>query len=167
MLMPYHPAATTVALLLLAASAVAGGARADDLPISSSALATPVLASPSTLFFPAENGRPFSAAVRIGNSVYTSGVLGVASDGTLPSDFSVQATNAMQAVADQLKRAGASMNDVYRCNVSLSDIKNAPSFNAVYVKYFKPDRLPVRMATGVNGLARGAAVEVECDAYVQ
>ena len=135
--------------------------------ILSSALATPVLASPSILFFPAENGRPFSAAVRIGNSVYTSGVLGVAPDGTLPSDFSVQATNAMQAVADQLKLAGASMNDVYRCNVSLSDMKNVPSFNAEYLKYFKPDRLPVRMAIGVNGLARGAAVEVECDAYVQ
>ncbi len=135
--------------------------------ILSSALATPVLASSSILFFPAENGRPFSAAVRIGNSVYTSGVLGVAPDGTLPSDFSVQATNAMQAVADQLKLAGASMNDVYRCNVSLSDMKNVPSFNAVYVKYFEPDRLPVRMAIGVNGLARGAAVEVECDAYVQ
>ena len=135
--------------------------------VLSSALATPVLASPSILFFPAENGRPFSAAVRIGNSVYTSGVLGVAPDGTLPSDFSVQATNAMQAVADQLKLAGAFMNDVYRCNVSLSDMKNVPSFNAVYLKYFKPDRLPVRMAIGVNGLARGAAVEVECDAYVQ
>lgn len=127
----------------------------------------PVIASASTLFFPAESGRPFSAAVRIGNCVYTSGVLGVASDGTLPNNFSVQATNAMQAVADQLKRAGASMNDVYRCNVSLSDIKNAPSFNTVYVKYFKPDRLPVRMAVGVNGLAQGAAVEVECDAYVE
>ncbi len=136
--------------------------------ILSSAFATPAAAaSPSTLFLPAENGRPFSAAVRIGNSVYISGVLGVARDGTLPSDFSEQATNAMQAVADQLKLAGASMNDVYRCHVSLSDMKNVPSFNAVYVKYFKPDRLPVRMAVGVNGLARGAAVEVECDAYVQ
>ena len=135
--------------------------------ILSTAFATPAAASPGTLFFPAENGRPFSAAVRIGNSVYTSGVLGVASDGTLPSDFSAQATNAMQAVADQLKLAGASMNDVYRCNVSLSDMKNAPAFNAAYVKHFKPDRLPVRMAVGVNGLARGAAVEVECDAYVQ
>jgi len=135
--------------------------------VLSSALATPALASPSTQFFPTTNGRPFSAVVRIGNSVYMSGVLGTASDGTLPSDFSVQATNAMQEVADQLMRAGASMNDVYRCNVSLSDIKNAPLFNAVYVKYFKPDRLPVRMATGVNGLARGAAVEVECDAYIQ
>jgi len=158
--MPYHPASTTLALSL------------SKLPliifvILSSAFAMPVLASADALFFPAEKGRPFSAAVRIGNSVYTSGVLGVAPDGTLPDDFSVQATNAMQAVADQLKLAGASMNDVYRCNVSLSDMNNASSFNAVYVKYFKPDRLPVRMAIGVNDLARGAAVEIECDAYVQ
>jgi len=135
--------------------------------VLSFALALPVVAAPSIQFFPAENGKPFSAAVRIGNSVYTSGVLGVASDGTLPVDFSSQATNAMQAIANQLKRAGASMNDVYRCNVSLSDIKNAPSFNAIYVKYFESDHLPVRMAVGVNGLAQGAAVEVECDAYVQ
>jgi 2-iminobutanoate/2-iminopropanoate deaminase len=135
--------------------------------ILSSALAPPVVAAPSTLFFPAEDGRPFSAAVRVGNSVYTSGVLGAAPDGTLPSDFSAQATNAMQAVADELKLAGASMNDVYRCNVSLSDLKNVSLFNAVYVNYFKPGHLPVRMAVGVNGLARGAAVEVECDANVQ
>ena len=135
--------------------------------ILSSALAMPAAAEPSTRFFPAESGRPFSAAVRIGNSVYMSGVLGVAPDGTLPSDFSAQAANAMQAVADHLKLAGASMNDVYRCSVSLSDMKNVPSFNAVYVKYFKPDRLPVRMAVGVNGLAQGTAVEVECEAYVQ
>ena len=135
--------------------------------VFSFALASPVVAAPSIQFFPAENGRSFSAAVRIGNSVYTSGVLGMAPDGTLPVDFSSQATNAMQAIATQLKRAGASMNDVYRCNVSLSDIKNAPSFNAIYVKYFEPDHLPVRMAVGVSGLAQGAAVEVECDAYVQ
>ena len=137
-----------------------------NFAILSSALAMPAMAAPGILFFPAEDGRPFSAAVRVGNSVYISGVLGVAPDGTLPSDFSAQATNAMQAVADHLKLAGASMNDVYRCNVSLSDMKNAPSFNAVYVKYFKPGHLPVRVAVGVNGLAQGAAVEVECDAYV-
>lgn len=131
------------------------------------AFATPVSASASTLFFPAEIGRPFSAAVRVGNSVYTSGMLGVASDGTLPDDFSSQATNAMQAVEEQLKRAGASMDDVYKCSVSLSDLKNAPLFNSVYLKHFKSDRLPVRMAIGVSGLARGAAVEVECDAYIQ
>ena len=137
------------------------------LAVLSSALATPAVATPDMLFFPAETGRPFSAAVRAGNSVYVSGAIGAAPDGTLPGDFSAQATNAMQAVADRLKLAGASMNDVYRCNVSLSDLKNVLAFNAVYVKYFKPDRLPVRVAVGVNGLAQSAAVEVACEAYVQ
>jgi enamine deaminase RidA (YjgF/YER057c/UK114 family) len=32
--------------------------------------------------------------------------------------------------------------------------------------YFAPDRLPARSAFGVNGLALGAQVEVECWAYM-
>lgn len=131
--------------------------------------AIPMPAAASTLqYFPAGDGsKPFSSAVRIGNMVYISGAIGVASDGTLPTDFAAQATNAMQAVSGELKVAGASMQDVFKCDVSLADMKNAPAFNLVYVRYFKTGHLPVRMASGANGLAKGAAVEVECQAYIQ
>ena len=40
-----------------------------------------------------------------------------------------------------------------------------PAFNKVYLEYFKPDRLPARSAFGVNGLALGALLEMECVAY--
>ena len=118
-------------------------------------------------YFPATPGaKPFSAAVRIGNTVYTSGAIGVASDGTLPTSFDAQAVNAMRAVSTELKMAGASVGDVYRCNVLLADMKNWSAFNAVYARLFVPGRLPVRTASGAQGLARGAAVEVDCDAYI-
>jgi len=71
----------------------------------------------------------------------------------------------MDAIAAELKLAGASMDDVYKCSVALTDMKNWDSFNAVYVKYFKPERLPVRMAIAVVSLG-GAAVEVQCEAAV-
>jgi len=57
------------------------------------------------------------------------------------------------------------MDDVYKCSVALTDMNNWDAFNAEYVKYFRPDRLPVRMAIGVVSLG-GAAVEVQCEAAV-
>ncbi len=110
-------------------------------------------------------GKPFSQAVRIGDVVYVSGAIGTASDGTLPTDFVAQATNSMDAVAKELQLAGASMEDVYKCTIALTDMDNWTSFNTVYLKYFKPDHYPVRMSFGVTSLG-GAAVEVQCEAHV-
>jgi 2-iminobutanoate/2-iminopropanoate deaminase len=137
------------------------------LAVLSCSAVTPVMAAAPTIQY-FSNGSapgPFSSAVRIGDMVYISGVIGVDSNGALPPDFTAQATNAMQAIGGELKLAGASMDDVFKCDVALADMKNWPAFNPVYVKYFKPGRLPVRMASGANGLAKGAAVEIECQAY--
>ena len=47
----------------------------------------------------------------------------------------------------------------------LADMSNWAEFNSVYVRYFKPGRMPARSAFGASGLALGALVEVECCAY--
>jgi enamine deaminase RidA (YjgF/YER057c/UK114 family) len=47
----------------------------------------------------------------------------------------------------------------------LTDMKNWPAFNAIYVPYFAAGKLPARSAIGANGLAQGALVELECWAY--
>jgi enamine deaminase RidA (YjgF/YER057c/UK114 family) len=44
----------------------------------------------------------------------------------------------------------------------LDDMSQWNAFNAVYVTYFAPDRLPARSAFGADGLALGATLEVEC-----
>lgn len=132
------------------------------------AFALPTMAAEQVQFYPAEGSKPmpFSPAVKIGNMVYTSGVIGMGPDHKLPADFAAQADYAMQAVAGEMKLAGASMDDVFKCEVALTDIKNWAAFNTVYVKYFKPGHFPVRIVTGVSGLAGGAALEVQCQAYL-
>jgi 2-iminobutanoate/2-iminopropanoate deaminase len=110
-------------------------------------------------------GKPFSSAVRIGRNVYISGVVGTAADGTMPTDFTTQATNTMDAVASNMKIAGASMDDVYKCTIVLTNMANWSSFNTVYLKYFKADRFPVRMSFASPDL-RNADVEVQCEAYI-
>jgi len=47
----------------------------------------------------------------------------------------------------------------------LADMKDWPAFNKVYVPYFPAGKLPARSAMGVNGLALGARMEIECQAY--
>lgn len=130
---------------------------------ASSALA----AEPQVHYFPHPGSpKPFSSAVRIGHVVYVSGATGRSADGSLPNDFAIEADNAMNAVAAELKLAGASMDDVYKCLVALTDMSHWDAFNAEYIKYFKADRLPVRMAIGVASLG-GAAVEVQCEAALR
>ena len=108
---------------------------------------------------------PFSPAVRVGDTIYLSGQIGAAADGSVPPAMADQAKLAMENVKAALTLAGATFDDVVKCTVMLADMSKWGEFNIVYKTYFKAGRLPARSAFGVNGLAVGAGVEVECIAY--
>ncbi len=111
-------------------------------------------------------GRPFSTAVRAGDMLYLSGQLGLTPDGKLPPTFDAQARQMMDNISDVLKGRGLGWGDVVRCTVMLSDMADWPAFNVIYSGYFAGHRFPARSASGTNGLALGAKVELECQAYV-
>jgi 2-iminobutanoate/2-iminopropanoate deaminase len=111
---------------------------------------------------------PFSQAVRIGNVLYLSGQLGNM-PGTLtltPGGLEAEARQTMENIGVTLKENGLSFRDVFKVTVMLTDMSRWSDFNKIYVTYFEPDRLPARSAFGVNGLALGAQVELECCAYL-
>lgn len=116
---------------------------------------------------PVLNGQPlpFSDAVRVGDVLYLSGQIGVGADGKVPEGIEAQTKLAMDNIGGVLKRAGLGYGDVFHCTAFLSDMKNWPAFNKVYVPYFEAGKLPARSAFGVNGLALGALLEIECQAY--
>jgi 2-iminobutanoate/2-iminopropanoate deaminase len=124
---------------------------------------------PPVEYFPAPaiQGRaaPFSSAVRVGDVMYLSGQIGIAPDGKLPDTFDGQAKQTMENVGAALKARGLGWGDVFKCTVFIADMKNWPAFNAVYVPYFQPGKLPARSAVGASGLALGAQLELECLAY--
>jgi reactive intermediate/imine deaminase len=117
-------------------------------------------------FIPRADAAPFSAAVRVDNVLYLSGQIGATADGKLVEGFEPQVRQTMENIRAVLASQGLSMNDVFKCTVMLADMKQWPEFNRLYVGYFTPGRLPARSAMGVNGLAAGAVVEVECLAYM-
>jgi len=112
-------------------------------------------------------GLPFSQAVRLGDVLYLSGVLGnlpgkkeLASGG-----IEAETRQTMENIGAVLAENGLSFDDIFKCTIMLADMSKWADFNAVYVRYFKPDRMPARSAFGANGLAMGALVEVECWAH--
>ena len=116
---------------------------------------------------PMLNGQrlPFSEAVRVGDTLYLSGQLGLGPDGKLPLGIDAQARQAMDNIGGVLKRRGLGWGDVVKCTVMLGNMADWPAFNKVYVTYFPDGQFPARSAFGADGLALGALLEVECLAY--
>jgi 2-iminobutanoate/2-iminopropanoate deaminase len=108
-------------------------------------------------------GLPFSAAVRVGDMLYLSGVIGN-KPGTLTlveGGLGGQTRQAMDNIGRVLAACGLGFAEVVKCTIMLADMPEWREFNEVYVGYFANDRLPARSAFGAAGLALGARVEIE------
>ncbi len=116
-------------------------------------------------YLAADQGRPFSAGVRVGDVLYLSGQLGMQKDGTLAEGFAAQVRQTMDNISTTLQAAGLSTADVFKATIMLADMARWGEFNAIYLEYFSEGHLPARSAFGADGLALGADVEIECWAY--
>jgi 2-iminobutanoate/2-iminopropanoate deaminase len=106
---------------------------------------------------------PFSEAVRMGDLILLSGMVGNR-PGTLelvPGGLEAEARQALENIRTVLAVSGASPEDVVKCTVMLDDITQWGAFNQVYSEFFGSHR-PARSAFGADGLALGAALELEC-----
>lgn len=135
-------------------------------------LAAPATAKPAPLpappvFTPSTLPYPFSSAVRVGDVLYLSGELGAVEGGgaLVPGGIEPETRRMFERIGQTLQRHGLSFDNVFKCQVFLADMADWPKFNAIYAGYFKPGHYPTRSAMGVNGLALGARVEMECWAW--
>lgn len=110
---------------------------------------------------------PFSQAVRVGNFLYLSGMLGtdpatnqLAAGGIVP-----ETRQALENIKRALEANGSSMDRVFKCTVFLADMKEWAAMNSVYVTFF-PNHKPARSAFGATALALNARTEIECAGVV-
>lgn len=110
----------------------------------------------------ADKGYPFSEAVRVNDLLFVAGQVATDHTGELvEGGIEAESHQVMLNIKDIVQRRGLTMADVVKCTVFLADVAQWGDFNEVYTTYFsKP--FPARSALGANGLALGAAVEVEC-----
>ncbi len=131
------------------------------LLLATALLATPISAAAAT------TSPPFREAVRAGDILFLSGQLGTEPDGSglVSGGLPAEARQAMSNIGTILARHGLGFSDLVKCVVMLADISRWSEFNAIYLASFGEAPLPARSAFGTNGLALGAAVEIECTAH--
>jgi 2-iminobutanoate/2-iminopropanoate deaminase len=105
---------------------------------------------------------PFSEAVRVGNLLFLSGVLGTDSTNRLVAGgIKAETRQALENIKAALQRNGLGMDRVVKCTAFLADIAEWPAMNEVYTTYF-PVNKPARSALGGVQLVLGARMELEC-----
>lgn len=111
---------------------------------------------------------PFSEAVRVGNTLYLSGQIGIdpATGGLVEGGIQPETRQTMTNIKAVVEKHGSTMDHVVKCTVMLADIAEWPAMNEVYTTFF-PKNKPARSAFAGSGLALNSRVEIECIAIVE
>jgi len=106
---------------------------------------------------------PYCTAVRYGDTVYMSGVIGVNPETGKPAEGGTlaQAKQVFENIRTILGEMGLGMDDVLKTTVFLTNLGDFAEVNKLYAEYFAPN-YPARSCVEVSALPMGLAIEVEC-----
>ena len=114
----------------------------------------------STPHAPAAIGT-YSQAVRVGDTVYLSGQIGLDPDRMQMVDgIDAQIVRVFENLKAVAEAAGGSLADVVKLNVFLTDLNHFAKVNETMARYFVQP-FPARAAVGVAALPRAALVEAD------
>ena len=104
---------------------------------------------------------PYSQAIQAGNTLYTSGQLGLIPEtGALPEGVEAQAEQALANLGAILEEAGFAKTDVVKTTVFIKDMNDFAAVNRIYAAFFG-DHKPARSCVEVARLPKDGLVEVE------
>ncbi|MDH3733808.1 MAG: RidA family protein [Gemmatimonadota bacterium] len=106
-----------------------------------------------------EEGAPFSQAVWIDDTLYLSGMLGLAQGG-VPDTAEEEARNVLNNMQRVLEGEGLTMDHLVSVQIFSSDVSDYQAFNGVYRTYFTKT-FPARAFIGAGTLLFNARFEVQ------
>ena len=118
---------------------------------------------------PAPVGPYNQAIVASGQLVFVAGQIPLhPSSGQIvgDGDISAQTEQAIANLTAILEAAGASLDNVVKTSVFLSDMNNFVAMNTVYAQHFGDESAPARACVEVARLPKDVLVEIECIAVV-
>lgn len=103
---------------------------------------------------------PLSRAVRVGDRLYISGVVGVDFNNRLGEGIAEQTRNTLESIKSLVEAAGGVMDDIVTATVYLPNPEHFKAMNEVYVQYFRPP-LPARACVACPLVHREHLVEIQ------
>jgi reactive intermediate/imine deaminase len=105
---------------------------------------------------------PYSQAVRAGDTVYVSGVIGLdpATGQMVAGGVAPQAERVFASLAEIARAAGGTLANAVKVTIYLTEIASFPVVNEHMSRAFR-EPFPARATVGVKELPRGAEVEVD------
>ncbi len=127
-------------------------------------MAKHVVLSPSA---PAPVG-PYSQAVIANGFVFLAGQIPLdpVTGDLVTGDTAMQTRRVMENLRAVLEASGASLRDVVKTTVFMTDLADFPAMNAIYAEYFGMGDSPARSTVQVAALPKGARVEIEAVAVL-
>lgn len=109
----------------------------------------------------------YSQAVKVGQTVYISGQIGLnPTTMQLADGFEAQANQVLDNIEAICQASGGSLADVVKYNVSLTDLADFNALNEIFVERL-PQPYPARAAVQVSALPKGAVVEIEAILFIE
>jgi 2-iminobutanoate/2-iminopropanoate deaminase len=105
--------------------------------------------------------RPYSGAVRAGDTYYFAGKVGVTDETLAMTEgrTAAEVRNIMEAFGELFAELGLDFSDVVKGDVFLADVNDYGALNEVYGEFFPSDP-PARTTVAVAALPGGANVEI-------
>lgn len=105
---------------------------------------------------------PYNQAILAGGMLYVSGQIAInpVTGELILTTIQDETHRVMKNLQAILKEAGLTFEDVVKCSVFVSDMKNYSAINEVYATYFNEETAPARELVEVANLPKYVNVEI-------
>jgi len=112
---------------------------------------------------------PYNQAIKAGHFIYCSGQIAInPSNNQIDclGDIKGETTQVLNNLKAVLTASGASLKDVIKTTIFLTDLKNFQKVNDIYSEFFQNEPSPARACVEVSSLPKGVLIEIDCVAYI-